>query len=135
VEGKKKSKKKMHQEEFTPWNYETLPTPSIAMLQEIRTQLDTGGENPFTSKATAKAHAMMRNEGQYLNQLMDVVDQCEDLEDEESLEILFHIIKRLCTFLCTTYCFVFIFIFILLCCDVIFFICVLMGKEGGGTIK
>ncbi|KAF0729371.1 hypothetical protein AaE_009385 [Aphanomyces astaci] len=71
-----------------------LPLPAMHTLMEIRKALTTTYLPP--TKRAARVKSIVEHDAQFLKELLRVADQCLDLDDDESLELLFQITKALC---------------------------------------
>ncbi|RHY56950.1 hypothetical protein DYB30_006767 [Aphanomyces astaci] len=74
-----------------------LPLPAMHTLMEIRKALTTTYLPP--TKRAARVKSIVEHDAQFLKELLRVADQCLDLDDDESLELLFQITKALCAVL------------------------------------
>ncbi|KAF0720377.1 Aste57867_353 [Aphanomyces stellatus] len=70
-----------------------LPLPAMHTLVDIRKALTLPMLPP--TKRAARVKCIVEHEAQFLKELMRVADQCRDLDDDESLELLFQITKSL----------------------------------------
>ncbi len=68
-----------------------LPTPTMENLEAIQDQLSTA--IPFTRENLAAS--VYNNDGQFITKLLGVFDDCEDLEDTETLQKICGIFKAL----------------------------------------
>jgi hypothetical protein len=76
---------------------EELPLPAMHSLDSLLKALDVDGVLLSTQQRAARVRSIVEHDGQFMKELLRVADQCKDMEDDESLELLFQIVKRLRT--------------------------------------
>ncbi|CAK4618245.1 hypothetical protein LEN26_014634 [Aphanomyces euteiches] len=71
----------------------SLALPAMHSLVEIQKALAVPILPP--TKRAARVKSIVEHEAQFVKQLIEVADQCRDLDDDESLELIFQITKSL----------------------------------------
>ncbi|OQR93111.1 serine/threonine-protein phosphatase 4 regulatory subunit [Achlya hypogyna] len=72
-----------------------LPLPAMHSLEELVSALDVHGMMLSPAQRAARAKCVVDHDGEFVKELVRVADQCKDMDDDESLEMLFQIVKLL----------------------------------------
>ncbi|OQR81583.1 serine/threonine-protein phosphatase 4 regulatory subunit, partial [Thraustotheca clavata] len=76
-------------------NSEMLPMPAMHSLDALLKALEVHGMMLSPAQRAARVQSVVQHDGEFVRELVRVADQCKDMEDDESLELLFHIVKQL----------------------------------------
>ncbi|KDO17250.1 hypothetical protein SPRG_17318 [Saprolegnia parasitica CBS 223.65] len=72
-----------------------LPLPAMHSLEALVAALDVHGMMLSPAQRAARTKCVVDHDGEFVKELVRVADQCKDMDDDESLEMLFHIVKLL----------------------------------------